>query len=349
MTALCSPPQQEMGRRLAVKLRRELGDEILALLEDDRTEDILLNPDSTLWVKRIGESFVRFGEMSPSRAESALGTIAAWRDTVLNHDHPILETELPIDGSRFEGIVPPVTRNPAFAIRLRPRKVYTLDDYERDGSMTGKQDRMNRARAHENFADMVRGWGHRQIIDAAVVARKNVILAGATGAGKTTLLNAVFDALKTLCPSDRVITIEDTIELQCVVENRVDLHAVGCVSMLDCLRTCMRLRPKRIVIGEVRGPEVHAVLKAWGTGHPGGIATVHANSARECLVRLERLMVESEEGRSMPHEFRCELIAEAVDLVVFIDEEPEIPCGRKVREVLLVSGYRNGDYQVESV
>ena len=111
----------------------------------------------------------------------------------------------------------------------------------------------------------------------------------------------------------------------------------------------MRLRPKRIVIGEVRGPEVYTVLKAWGTGHPGGIATVHANSAREALGRLERLLVESEEGRSMPHEFRCQLIAEAVDVVIFMDEEPEIASGRKVREILLVSGYRNGEYQVGSV
>lgn len=200
---------------------------------------------------------------------------------------------------------------------------------------------------HENFVESVRGLRHRQIIEAAIAARKNIFLAGATGAGKTTLLNAAFDALRKLCPSDRVITIEDTIELQCVVENRVDLHAIGRVTMLDCLRACMRLRPKRIVIGEVRGPEVYTVLKAWETGHPGGIATVHANGAQEALGRLERLLVESEEGRSMPHEFRCQLIAEAVDLIVFIDEELEIACGRKVREVLLVSGYRNGEYLVE--
>ena len=133
------------------------------------------------------------------------------------------------------------------------------------------------------------------------------------------------------------------------MKNWLDLHAVGKVSMLDCLRASMRLRPTRIVVGEVRGPEVHAVLKAWGTGHPGGMATVHANSAIEGLGRLESLMVESAEGRSMPHEFRCSLIAEAVDVVVFIDEEPTIPAGRKVREVLLVSGYRDGEYVVESV
>jgi P-type conjugative transfer ATPase TrbB len=348
MLAASLSPHDERARRLEVKLRRELGEEVLALLADGRTEDILLNADSSLWVKRRRERFVRLGEMAPSQAASALGTIAALRGTVLNHDNPILETELPLDGSRFEGIVSPVTRNAVFAIHLRPRTIYTLDDYERKGILTNKEDPLNRARRQDNFAASVRGLPHRQIIEAAIRARKSILNAGATASGKTTLTNGYLDTLARLAPDDRVITIEDTIELQCAVKNWLDLHAVGKVSMLDCLRASMRLRPTRIVVGEVRGPEVHAVLKAWGTGHPGGMATVHANSAIEGLGRLESLMVESDEGRSMPHEFRRSLIAEAVDVVVFIDEEPTIPAGRKVREVLLVSGYRDGEYVVES-
>ncbi len=125
--------QHERSNRLDVKLRRELGEQVLALLADERTEDIVLNPDSSLWVKRMGEGFVRFGNMAPERAASALGTVAAWRETVLNHEHPILETELPIDGSRFEGITAPVVRQPVFAIRLRPRKIFSLDEYEAGG------------------------------------------------------------------------------------------------------------------------------------------------------------------------------------------------------------------------
>src|SRR5271169_109321 len=138
--------QKERSNRLDVKLRRELGELVLALLGDERTEDIVLNPDSSLWVKRMGEGFVRFGHMAPARAASALGTIAAWRGTVLNHDHPILETELPIDGSRFEGITAPVVRQPVFAIRLRPRKIFSLDEYEAGGIVTGKGDPLNRHR-----------------------------------------------------------------------------------------------------------------------------------------------------------------------------------------------------------
>ncbi len=141
----------EQHQRLEVKLRRELGDGVLSLLEDDRTEDVLLNPDSTLWVKRMGEGFAKVGQMPSAQAASALGTIAAWRRTVLNHDHPILETELPIDGSRFEGIVAPVVRRPVFAIRLRPRKIFTLADYEAGRILTDKPDPLNRLRRRDDF------------------------------------------------------------------------------------------------------------------------------------------------------------------------------------------------------
>lgn len=333
----------EHQQRLEVKLRRELGEQVLALLNDPRTEDILLNPDSSLWIKRMGEGFTRVGEMPPMQAASALSTIAAWRGTVLNHQNPILETELPIDGSRFEGIVSPVVRSPVFAIRLRPRKIFTLEDYEAGGILTEKNDPINRLRRHEDFANSVRGLKHGDIIRAALRARKNILAVGSTGSGKTTKLNALLDAVAKLTPQDRVISIEDTTELQCAVKNYLDLRAVGNVTMLDCLRACMRLKPTRIIVGEVRGAEAHTLLKAWNTGHPGGMATIHANDALSGLIRLESLVAEA---TSAPQQT---LIAEAVDLVIFIDEEPELLAGRKVRELLLVTGYSNGNYLVEHV
>jgi type IV secretion system protein TrbB len=339
----------EQHQRLDVKLRRELGEPVLALLGDERTEDVVLNPDSSLWAKRMGEGFVRFGNMAPERAGSALGTIAAWRGTVLNHEHPILETELPIDGSRFEGITAPVVRQPVFAIRLRPRQIFSLDEYEVGGIVTRKDDPLNKHHCGQDFAASVRGLRHAEIIRAAVGERKNILIAGSAGSGKTTLTNGVLRELAQLTPHDRLLVIEDTTELQCSVANYVDLHTAGEVTMIDCLRACMRLQPTRIVVGEVRGAEAHAVLKAWNTGHPGGVATIHANDALSALTRLESLLTQSDEGQSMPHEFRCALIAEAIDLVVFIDEEPAIATGRKVREVLLVSGYSNGKYTVEPV
>lgn len=327
--------------RMEVKLRRELGEQTLTLLEDARTEDILLNPDGSLWLQRMGEGFTRAGAMSSAQAASALSTIAAWRGTVLNHENPILETELPIDGSRFEGIVPPVARQPVFAIRLRPRKVFSLGDYESSGILSDNFDTLNKVHRRDDFAASVRELRHGEIIRAAVRAKKNILVVGSTGSGKTTFVNACLDAMATLAPHDRVITIEDTIELQCPVRNYLDLRAVGKVSMLDCLRACMRLKPTRIVVGEVRGAEAHTLLKAWNTGHPGGLATVHANDAISGLTRLEALIAEA---TNAPQQ---KLIGETVDLVVFIDEESGIAAGRKVKEVLLVTGYSNGSYQVE--
>src|SRR5712692_9238081 len=152
--------QDEQHQRLEVKLRRELGDQVLRLLDDNLTEDILLNPDGSLWVKQMGQGFSRIGEMPAAQAASALGTIAAWRGTVLNHERPILETELPIDGSRFEGIVSPVVRRPVFAIRLRPRKIFSLDEYEADGILTCKNDPLNRLRKRDSFIEDSRGLSH---------------------------------------------------------------------------------------------------------------------------------------------------------------------------------------------
>jgi len=329
--------------RLETKLRREFGETVVGLLAQDDVEDILLNPDSSLWVKRQGSGFVPCGSMSPPAAASALGTVASWRGTVLNHDHPILETELPLDGSRFEGIVGPVVREPVFAIRLRPRKVFTLDEYEAEGILTANDDASNGARQQGDFTRAVRGLRHVEIIRAAVRERKNILVVGATGSGKTTLLNAILDAIAELTPSDRVISIEDTTELQCRVRNYLDLRAVGEVSMLQCLRACMRLKPTRIVVGEVRGAEAHTLLKAWNTGHPGGLGTVHANSALLGLTRLESLVAE---GTSAPQQ---RLIAETVDLVIFVDPEPSLKAGCKVREMLLVTGWKDGQYQVEEV
>jgi type IV secretion system protein VirB11 len=329
--------------RLEAKLKRELGEVVLGLLADDLTEDVVLNPDSSMWVKRQGAGFECCGSMSPVAAASALGTIAAWRGTVLNHDHPILETELPLDGSRFEGIVAPVVQQPVFAIRLRPRKIFALEDYEADGILTRKEDAANRAREQEDFARTVHGMRHADIVRTAVRERKNILVVGATGSGKTTLLNAILDTIAELTPEDRVISIEDTTELQCRVRNYLDLRAVGEVSMLQCLRASMRLKPTRIVVGEVRGAEAHTLLKAWNTGHPGGLGTVHANGALLGLTRLESLVAE---GTDAPQQ---RLIAETVDLVIFIDPEPTVKAGRKVREILLVTGWRDGQYQVEQV
>lgn len=334
---------EEQRQRYDTKLKRELGDLFLSHLNDPRTEDILLNPDSVLWIKRLGEGFSAVGEMSSAQATSALNTIAAWKGTNVNHEHPILETELPLDGSRFEGLVSPIVRNPVVAVRLKPRKIFTIEDYEHSGVLTNQTDPLNQFRSRESFVTGLRGLPHGEIIRKAISEKRNILIVGATGSGKTTFLNACLHALACLAPNDRVVSIEDTAELQSSVKNYVDLRTAGNISMLDCLRACMRLKPTRIVVGEVRGAEAHTLLKAWNTGHPGGMATVHANDALSGLIRLETLIAEATDAP------QHNLIAEAVDLVVFVDEETSLAAGRKVREVAFVSRYENGRYVIEHV
>lgn len=334
---------QERKIRLDEKVKREFGDVVMRALADDRTEDVVLNPNGRLWVNHQMAGWKEVGELSVTQALSAMGTVAAQHDLTINRERPILETELPVDGSRFEAIVPPVSTRPVFAIRLRPRRIFTIEDYEEAGILTDQNDRRNRARERAQFFDGLSGLSHGQILRRAIAERKNILIVGSTGSGKTTLVNACLDLIARTCPNDRVVSIEDTMELQCPVANYVDLRAVGNVSMLDCLRACMRLKPKRIVVGEVRGAEAHVMLKAWNTGHPGGVATVHANDAVSGLVRMESLVAEA---TSAPQQ---SLIAEAVDLVVFIDEDSELAAGRKVRELLVVTGYESGTYAVQYV
>src|ERR1044071_7135633 len=193
--------------RLDEKLRRELGETIVAALSDDRTEDVVLNPDSRLWLNRQREGWVQVGELPPHLAQAAIGTVAAQKGTVVNHDRPIMETELPIDGSRFEAIVPPVASKPIFAIRLRPRRIFTLDDYERSEIITDRTDARNRARRRASFAEGLAGLPHGQVLRCAIRDRKNILIVGSTGSGKTTLVNACLDLVAGMFPADRVVPI----------------------------------------------------------------------------------------------------------------------------------------------
>ena len=338
-----SSVEQEQRERLDEKLRRELGSMVLAALEGDLTEDICLNPDGWLWANELGQGWRKLGRMAASQASAAMGTIASLKETVINHDNPILDTELPIDGSRFQGLVPPVVVQPSFAIRTRPRRVFPIEEYIQSGILTHKGDAKNRLRERQNFRELLTGMDHASILQAAIRERKNVLIVGSTGSGKTTLVNACLDLIKRYCPKDRVLSIEDTMELQSPVENSVDLRAFGRVTMLDCLRASLRLKPKRIIVGEVRGGEALVMLKAWNTGHPGGVATVHANDAKSGLIRLQSLVAEATQSPQQ------DLIGEAIDVVVFIDEDVEHPAGRKVREVMLVNCFKQGEYQCEYV
>ena len=286
---------EEYQRRLHSKITRELGREVMTALQDDAVIEVMLNTDGRLWCDRLGEGMSCIGEMSMPNALALLGTIADGLGTVITKQSPILEGELPLDGSRFEGLIPPVVARPTFTIRKKALLIYTLDDYVQQSIMSAKQ---------------------KTQIQEAITARRNILVVGGTGSGKTTLTNAIIAEMVALTPEDRLVIMEDTAEIQCKADNAVILRTSIDISMQQLLRATMRLRPDRIIVGEVRGAEALALLKSWNTGHPGGIATLHANSADSGLVRLEQLIAESGIQADMKA-----LIDEAVDLVIFIEKQ----------------------------
>ena len=305
--------------RVKEKLQRELGQTITQLLTEKDVVEIMLNPDGKLWVERLGQEMQPVGEMVASQAESLMATVASTINTTITSEKPILECELPIDGSRFEALIPPIVSAPTFTIRKKAYKIFTLDDYVNDGIMSSYQ---------------------KEMIINSVKGRKNILVVGGTGTGKTTLTNAIIEAISTYTPDHRLAIIEDTGEIQCSSKNVVIMRSTEHVSMLRLLKATMRLRPDRILVGEVRGEEALALLKAWNTGHPGGVATVHANDARAGLIRMEQLI---SEATPAPQQ---QLIAEAVDVVICIVKSEG---GRKVKEIISVDGYRNNDYQLTTI
>jgi P-type conjugative transfer ATPase TrbB len=327
-------------------LAEAAGPVVLEAIAQPNIEDLVLNPDGSLWEKKQGVVWESIGTLEESAAWQFVETVASIRQTVVNEKSPILETTFPLDGSRFEAVLPPVVRRPCFALRIRRKTTRTLADYNAAGILTDRNDPLNACHKTEDFIrECAELKSHREILLHAIRKRQSIVVTGPTGSGKTSFSDVVLSEVGTVAPFDRILTIEDTPELFCDVLNTVDLLASEDegVPMLRCLRVAMRLRPSRIVVGEVRGSEAHTLLKAWNTGHPGGIATVHANGAYEALVRLESLVAES---TSAPQQ---SLIAEAVNLVVFIEEDARLAAGRKVREVIAVTGYDTNTHRYQFV
>jgi P-type conjugative transfer ATPase TrbB len=258
--------------RGARMLRTALGPAITAFLEEPTIVEIMLNPDGRLWVDRLSGGLENTGErMSAADGERIVRLVAHHVGAEVHSGAPRVSAELPETGERFEGLLPPVVAAPAFAIRKPAVAVYTLDDYTAAGIMTATQ---------------------ATALRTAVADRRNILVAGGTSTGKTTLTNALLaEVAKT---DDRVILIEDTRELQCAAPNLVALRTKdGVATLSELVRSSLRLRPDRIPIGEVRGAEALDLLKAWGTGHPGGIGTIHAGTALGALRRLEQLIQEA--------------------------------------------------------
>ncbi|MAM38989.1 MAG: P-type conjugative transfer ATPase TrbB [Sphingobium sp.] len=298
-------------------LRTAMGPAIGAALGDERVIEIMVNPDGSLRLDLLGEGRVDTDvRIEPAEAERIIRLVASHMRVEVHAGAPVISAELPEGGERFEGLLPPVSAAPCFSIRKPAARIHRLIDYVADGIMRPEVAR---------------------VLSMAVIERKNILVAGGTSSGKTTLANALLSEMATL--DERVIIIEDTRELQCAAPDTVALRTKpGVVSMADLVRSTLRLRPDRIIVGEVRGGEALDMLKAWNTGHPGGIATVHANSARSALYRVEQLV--SESVVTVPRR----LIAEAIDMVVFISGRGT---GRRIEAVSEVRGLdADGDYAV---
>lgn len=312
MTQLRSHP------RLVRKLQEALGDQLCLALDDSSVVEIMLNPDGKLFIERLGHGVALAGEMSSAAAEMVIGTVAHALQSEVDTGQPIISGELPIGGHRFEGLLPPIVAKPAFTIRRRASRLIPLDDYVLSGVMSEAQ---------------------AATIRSAIDTRLNIIISGGTGSGKTTLANAVIDEIVKAAPEDRLVILEDTAEIQCVAENAVLLHTSDAVDMARLLKSTMRLRPDRIVVGEVRDGAALTLLKAWNTGHPGGVATIHSNTATSALRRLEQLTAEASQQPMQ------EVIGEAVDLIVSIERTPR---DRRVRDVILVERFVKGQYEIAS-
>ncbi|MDR6955667.1 type IV secretion system protein VirB11 [Ancylobacter sp. 3268] len=303
--------------RLVRKLQEALGDQLCVALDDATVVEIMLNPDGKLFIERLGQGVAEVGAMNPAAAEVVIGSVAHALQSEADDQQPIISGELPIGGHRFEGLLPPVVTAPTFTIRRRASRLIPLDDYVKAKVMSEAQ---------------------ASVLRSAIASRMNIVISGGTGSGKTTLANAVIAEIVAEAPDDRLLILEDTAEIRCPAENAVCLHTSDTVDMARLLKSTMRLRPDRIIVGEVRDGAALTLLKAWNTGHPGGVTTIHSNTAMSALRRLEQLTAEVSQQPMQ------EVIGEAVDLIVSIERSGR---GRRVQEILHVEGFSASRYQTE--
>lgn len=294
---------------------------LTSFLTNDSVTEIMLNPDGNCWIDEFGKPYYISHKIEPILAQNLINAVADSVQLIVDRDHPILECELYSDGSRFEGVVPPVVPNVSFTIRKKATRVFTLEDYLDNQIIT-----------QEQF----------DYICQAISERKNILVVGGTGSGKTTLVNAILAKMAELFPHERHLILEDTNELQPSAENSVVFrtHPSANITMRELLRATLRYNPDRIIIGEVRGGEALELLKAWNTGHEGGTGTVHANSAALGLERIEQCI---EEVTPIANK---RMIASTVHTLIYIEKSHD---GRKVKEICEVLGYDGNKYITNNV
>jgi len=306
-------PATDATDRIEEMLGRYLGAAILDAIGDPDVTEVYVNPqDCAVRYETRSRGKVDSGQsIDAHRVEMFLNAVATRLGVTLTSATPRLEAELParvFAGARLQGFVPPVTSGPAFNIRKPASSIFSIDDYVKSGVLSEDQG---------------------IVLRAVVAERKNILVVGGTNTGKTTLANALLHEIAVQFPADRIVLLEDTVELQCSARDQLALRTTSSVSLAELLRSALRTSPNRIIVGEVRGAEALDLLDAWATGHPGGVATLHASSSDGALNRLDRLA----QRANVPPQ--SELVAEAVHLVVIIEGGHS---RRRVTEIARVRG-----------
>lgn len=287
-----------------------------AWLAEDTLIELMVNPDGSTWAEFLGTPVQNLQlHCDAHTVEHIIRLVASTMGVECHAGNPTLSAVLPQSGARFQGFLPPIVTAPSLIIRKRALQVFTLQQYVDVGSMTSVQ---------------------CNTLYNAVQQKQNIIIAGSTGSGKTTALNAVLaEVAKT---GERIVTIEDTPELQCTAPNHLALYTrEGMCTMQQLVKDTMRCRPDRIIIGEVRGAEALDVVDSWSTGHPGGLCTIHANGCRESLTRMESLIRRA----NVPTEVARQLLAEVSPMIVYLERTAT---GRRIKEIAQIQGLEEEEY-----
>ena len=302
--------QEEIKRNLEM-IKKTLGQVFIEKLADDKVIEIMCNSDGSLWIDELGKGMSKVGYINKHNVVIAINIIASMLKITATKENPIIEGEFPLDNSRFAAQLPPVVAAPTFALRKKASLIFTLEDYVDKKMMTEHQ---------------------KETIKEAIANHKNIVIVGGTSSGKTTLTNACIDYMSKISDEERIIIIEDTGEIQCNATNSVLFHTTTYTSITDLLKTTLRMRPDRIIIGEVRDHTALDLLDAWSTGHPGGISTIHANNSIQALDRIEGLV---SRHNNAPDDKKA-VIGNAVDLIINIRKTGT---ARKIEEILEIKGY----------
>ena len=302
------------------RLFNDLGSVIINALKDPFINEIMLNCDETLFAEHKNNGMIKIGTLDPIKAAVIIRTLASLLNKELNSDSPILSGELPFDGSRFEGLLPPLVAKPVFSIRKHNALSLPLNALVKS-EMLNKEEAL--------------------FLKEAIANRRTIIVSGRTGCGKTTLVNALLNELSQICPHDRVISIEDTKELKIQIQNKIALFTSQTSDMSVLLKSALRLRPDRLIVGEVRGSEALDLIDAFSTGHSGGFTTLHAGSIEQALKRLTLLISRHEHAPRLIEP----TLAEALDLIVQVQRTPS----RHISAIAQVTGFSEGVFHVKNI